>query len=157
MSAVIGVIADTHKLLRPEALAILHGVDTIVHAGDVGAPSVLTELAAIAPIHAIAGNIDRDPWANSLPETLDLTIEGIRIHVVHDLRTARPERIAHSDVVIAGHSHKPLVERRDETLVFNPGSAGPLRFKLPIAVGRLYLDAGAPRAEVIEIPVPAKR
>lgn len=142
----IGVISDTHGLLRPEALAALKGCSQIIHAGDVGKPQVLEALRALAPLHAIAGNIDDKPWANGLPQTLDLHIAGVRIHVLHDLKTLAPQ--VQADVVISGHSHKPSVHMHDGVLYLNPGSAGPRRFSLPTSVAMLWLGDGAPRAHV---------
>ncbi|NHF67547.1 metallophosphoesterase family protein [Xanthomonas hortorum] len=142
----IGLISDTHGLLRPEAVAALQGCAAIIHAGDVGKPEILTALQALAPLHVIAGNIDNTPWAAGLPETLDLLIAGVRLHVLHDLKTLRPEVAA--DVIVSGHSHKPLVHMRDGVLYVNPGSAGPRRFSLPISVGTLWLGDGPPRAEL---------
>ncbi|ATB56728.1 phosphodiesterase [Xanthomonas citri pv. fuscans] len=142
----IGVISDTHGLLRPEALAALEGCTQIIHAGDVGKPQVLEALRVLAPLHAIAGNIDDKPWATGLPQTLDLQIDGVRIHVLHDLKTLAPQ--VQADVVISGHSHKPRVHMHDGVLYLNPGSAGPRRFSLPISVATLWLGDGAPRAQV---------
>ncbi|UXA51417.1 metallophosphatase family protein [Xanthomonas prunicola] len=140
----IGVISDTHGLLRPEALAALDGCHHIIHAGDVGKPEILAALQALAPVHAIAGNIDNTPWAAQLPETLDLLIDGVRLHVLHDLKTLAPGVAA--DIVISGHSHKPSIQTRDGVLYINPGSAGPRRFRLPISVATLWLGNGPPRA-----------
>ncbi|WOB28471.1 MULTISPECIES: metallophosphoesterase family protein [Xanthomonas] len=140
----IGVISDTHGLLRPEALAALDGCNQIIHAGDVGKPEVLEALWALASLHVIAGNIDDKPWAAGLPQTLDLLIDGMRLHVLHDLKTLAPGVAA--DIVISGHSHKPSIQTRDGVLYINPGSAGPRRFKLPISVATLWLGNGPPRA-----------
>ncbi len=143
----LGVIADTHGLLRPEALASLRGCAAIVHAGDIGKPDVLDALRELAPLHAIRGNIDTAPWAQALPETLDLDIDGVRLHVRHDLKTLG--HVADGvNVVISGHSHKPLLETRDGVLYLNPGSAGPRRFRLPISLGHLYLTPTGPRGEL---------
>ncbi|WP_017171225.1 metallophosphoesterase family protein [Xanthomonas phaseoli] len=133
----IGVISDTHGLLRPQALAALEGCTQIIHAGDV--------------LHAIAGNIDDKPWARGLPQTLDLQIQGVRIHVLHDLKTLAPQ--VQADVVISGHSHKPRVHMHDGVLYLNPGSAGPRRFSLPISVAMLWLGDGASRAHVQQLAV----
>ena len=146
----IGLIADTHGLLRPEALAALNGVELIVHAGDIGKPEVLDCLQAIAPLAAIKGNNDTAPWARHIPEALDLFLNhtGVRvIHNVHDLENKLPA--AGVQVVISGHSHKPSVVRRDNVLFVNPGSAGPRRFKLPVTVGLLLLQNADPQAEII--------
>jgi hypothetical protein len=142
----IGLISDTHGLLRPQAVAALQGCAAIIHAGDVGKPQILTALQALAPLHAIAGNIDNKPWAAALPETLDLLIAGVRIHVLHDLKTMAPGIAA--DVIVSGHSHTPLVQTRAGALYVNPGSAGPRRFSLPITVGFLLLGDGPPRAQL---------
>jgi uncharacterized protein len=146
----IGLISDTHGLVRPEALAALKGVELIVHAGDIGKPEVLDCLQAIAPLAAIKGNNDTAPWARHIPEALDLLLNhtGVRvIHNVHDLENKLPA--AGVQVVISGHSHKPTVARRDNVLFVNPGSAGPRRFKLPVTVGLLFLQNADPQAEII--------
>ena len=156
----MGVISDTHGLLRPEAVAALEGVDAIVHAGDIGSAEILDALRRIAPVIAVRGNNDRDAWAASLPEIARTQIGATRIWVVHDLKElgedpARPG----VDVVISGHSHRPRVERREGLLLLNPGSAGPRRFSLPVAVARLHLAPAGPRAEIVELGVagPARR
>jgi uncharacterized protein len=148
----IGVISDTHGLLRPEAVAALRGSDLIVHAGDIGSPAILDELSAMAPLTAVRGNNDRDPWARSLPETTELAVGGIRIYLLHDVqRLPLDPRAAGYDVVVAGHSHRPSKQRRDGVLYFNPGSAGPRRFQLPIALGRLWVSRGAVRADIVRL------
>jgi hypothetical protein len=134
----VGVISDTHGLLRPEALAALADADHIVHAGDIGTPEVLAALGAIAPVTAVRGNNDRERWARRIPTVATLRIGDVRLHVVHDVKELRLAPDA-ADVVITGHSHRPVNERRDGVLYFNPGSAGPRRFSLPIAVGRLCI------------------
>ena len=146
----VGVISDTHGLVRPEALAALAGADHIVHAGDVGAPDVLTALAAIAPVTAVRGNNDHGPWAQRLPEATTVRVGDVRLHVLHDVKELAldPHTI---DVVIAGHSHRPMNERRDGVLYFNPGSAGPRRFTLPIAVGLLRIEDTTVSAEVCRL------
>jgi putative phosphoesterase len=150
----VGVIADTHGLLRPEAVAALRGADVIVHAGDIGSAAVLDELGAIAPVLAVRGNNDRGPWAASLPETVTTSIAGVRLHVIHDLKTLRDDPGALGvDVLISGHSHKPVVERRSGLLLLNPGSAGPRRFSLPIALARLRLGPAGARARIVELDV----
>lgn len=148
----IGIISDTHGLLRPEALAALRGSKQIIHAGDVGAPEILDELRAIAPVTAIRGNIDKGAWARRLRETEVVEVGGISIYVLHDLAQLdlKPEA-AGFRVVIYGHSHVPKQEMRGGVLYFNPGSAGPRRFKLPATVGRLTLEGGTVRAEIANI------
>jgi uncharacterized protein len=137
----IGVISDTHGLLRPEALAALRGSELIIHAGDVGDPEILDQLAAIAPVTAVRGNVDTSAWARRLPETEVVDVRGISIYVLHDLAQLdlKPEA-AGFQAVIYGHSHVPKQEERNGVLYFNPGSAGPRRFKLPISVGRLIVE-----------------
>ncbi len=139
----IGVISDTHGLLRPAALAALRGVDRIVHAGDVGAPEVLRGLETIAPVTAVRGNNDHGPWAAKLPLTDVLELNEVMLYVIHDVKELDVDpRVAGLAAVIAGHSHRPIAEERDGVLFFNPGSAGPRRFRLPISVGRLRVGGG---------------
>ena len=148
----IGLISDTHGLLRPEAVAALQGCAQIIHAGDIGKPQVLDGLRAIAPLEAIRGNIDTADWAQVLPERLDLRIGGLTLHVLHDLKQLDIDPLAAGvDVVIAGHSHKPKVERRDGVLYVNPGSAGPRRFSLPISLALLGLNDGQAQVELISL------
>lgn len=136
----VGVISDTHGLLRPEALEALRGSDLIVHAGDVGSPDVLHALGAIAPVTAVRGNNDRGGWAAKLPLTEVLEVGGATLYVIHDVNELDLDpRAAGLSAVIAGHSHRPLAEERDGVLFFNPGSAGPRRFSLPISLGRLVI------------------
>jgi putative phosphoesterase len=148
------VISDTHGLVRPEALAALRGVTLIVHAGDVGGPEVLEELERVAPVVAVRGNNDRGAWARRLPLTQDVEVGGTRIHLLHDLHDLRgdPARTGYA-AVIAGHSHRPRLERRDGVLYLNPGSAGPRRFSLPIAVARLAVGPRGLRARIVELPI----
>ena len=147
----IGVISDTHGLLRPEALDALRGATHILHAGDVGDITILEALRAIAPVTAIRGNIDTHGPTAQLPATEAIELEGRLIYMLHSLAglDLKPEA-AGITVVISGHSHKPKIEPRNGVLYLNPGSAGPRRFKLPITVAHLYLDA-TPRAEIIEL------
>ncbi len=148
----IGLISDTHGLLRPEAVAALQGCAQIIHAGDIGKPQVLDGLRTIAPLEAIRGNIDTADWALELPERLDLRIGGLTLHVLHDLKQLDIDPLAAGiDVVIAGHSHKPKVERRDGVLYVNPGSAGPRRFSLPISLALLELNDGQAQVELISL------
>jgi putative phosphoesterase len=155
---IIGVISDTHGLMRPEALEALRGVDRILHAGDVGAPEVLEALARIAPVTAVRGNNDHGPWAAALPPTAVVEVAGALIYVLHDLGELDLDpRAAGLRAVVAGHSHQPKQEERDGVLYFNPGSAGPRRFRLPIALGRLVVDerAGTVRGELTTLDVGA--
>jgi putative phosphoesterase len=146
---IIGVISDTHGLLRPEALQALAGADRIIHAGDVGAPEVLEALARVAPLTAVRGNNDHAPWADVLPLTAVLEAGAVHIYVLHDRNELDLDPAAAGfRVVVAGHSHKPGQERQGGVLYFNPGSAGPRRFRLPISIGRLVLDGDEVRGEI---------
>jgi uncharacterized protein len=148
----IGLISDTHGLVRPEALKALEGVELIVHAGDIGKPEVLDRLQAIAPLAFIKGNNDTAPWARRIPEILDLHVKDRTLRVIHNVRDSEPNlRAAGIDVVISGHSHKPSVQTRDNVLFVNPGSAGPRRFRLPVTVGLLDLGLAEVKAEIIRL------
>jgi putative phosphoesterase len=150
----IGVISDTHGLVRPEALRALAGADLIVHAGDVGAPDVLEALRAVAPVVAVRGNNDRGAWASTLAETEVVETDGRSLYVLHDVKELDLDpRAAGFDAVIAGHSHQPRIERRDGVLFLNPGSAGPRRFRLPIAVAWLRLEPAGMAAEIVQLDV----
>jgi len=142
----VGLISDTHGLLRPEALEFLRGADHIVHAGDIGAAEILSELRKLAPVTAVRGNNDTGRWARGVPATAELTLAGIRIHVLHDI--AELDAGEKARVVISGHSHKPLISENDGVLYVNPGSAGPRRFTLPIALGELKISRGSVRARI---------
>jgi len=148
----IGVISDTHGLLRPEALAALQGAQHIIHAGDICAPEVLVALAEIAPVTAVRGNNDKGGWAVRIPAIVVFEAEGVSIYVVHDLAELDVDPAAAGfGVVITGHSHQPSRDERNGVLYFNPGSAGPRRFRLPICVGRLHIENGAARAELVTL------
>lgn len=151
---VIGVISDTHGLLRPEAVAALRGSELILHAGDIGKPEVLDVLQEIAPVRAIRGNNDTDTWAMQLPEREIITVEDVQIYILHDVKEldVDPRRAGHN-VVVSGHSHKPSIEKHDSVLFMNPGAAGPRRFKLPVSVGQLRVVDGAADAQIIELDV----
>lgn len=147
----IGLISDTHGLLRPEARAFLAGSDHIVHAGDIGDPRILDELRALAPLAAVRGNNDQGAWAERLRESESLRLGDIVLHVLHDLADlAIDPAAAGVQVVVSGHSHKPEVSRRDGVLYVNPGSAGPRRFRLPIAVAELQIQGQEISARVCE-------
>jgi putative phosphoesterase len=148
----IGVVSDTHGLLRPQAVEALRGSDRILHAGDVGAPEILEALKQIAPVIAIRGNVDTAPWATTLPLTEVLEVGGVSIYMLHDLAQLdlKPQA-ARFRVVVYGHSHKPKIEERNGVLYFNPGSAGPRRFSLPVSVGKLTVTAGQVNTELIEL------
>lgn len=148
----VGVISDTHGLLRPAALDALRGSDLIVHAGDVGGGSILERLEDLAPVTVVRGNIDREPDAARWPETALVTAGTARLFVLHDVGTLAVDPAAAGyAAVIYGHSHKPSIERRDGVLFVNPGSAGPRRFRLPISVARLEVHGGAVSATLVEL------
>ncbi|MDX2232313.1 MAG: metallophosphoesterase family protein [Leptolyngbyaceae cyanobacterium bins.349] len=150
----IGVISDTHGLLRPEAVQALTGAALILHAGDIGKPEVLQGLQAIGPTIAVRGNNDKDSWAAAIPAQATVTIENVSIHLLHILKdlTIDPKQTG-IQIVISGHSHKPLIEERGGILFLNPGSAGPRRFKLPISVAQIQIDHTATQAEIIELEI----
>lgn len=148
----IGLISDTHGLLRPEALALLQGSDHIVHAGDIGKHEILAALASVAPLTVVRGNNDRQEWARDIPHGARLAIGGVDIYVVHDIADSRTDPAAvGARVIVSGHSHKPLAVERDGVLFINPGSAGPRRFSLPISVGELLISAGSVTGRIREI------
>lgn len=151
----IGLISDTHGLLRPQATAFLHGCDHIVHGGDIGHAGILETLAAIAPVTAVRGNNDAGAWAEHLPETALRKVGEIRLYVIHDLALLDIDpQAAGVHVVVCGHSHKPSIERRQGVLFVNPGSAGPRRFRLPVSVAELVVDdGGAVSARTVELQV----
>jgi len=143
----IGLISDTHNLVRPEALAYLAGCDAIIHAGDICGQPVLDALGQLAPVTVVRGNNDIGGWADPLPAQTTLTVQQVKIFVVHDIADLKLDPQAEGiGVVVTGHSHKPLVEARDGVLFVNPGSAGPRRFKLPVSAGMLTIEGT--RAEV---------
>ena len=148
----IGVISDTHGLLRPEAVRLLTGVDVILHAGDIGSPDVIAALQAIAPVTAVRGNNDRDGWATDYPEDAVLEIDGRTLYILHDVKDLDLDpRTAGFDAVVAGHSHKPKVETCDGVLYLNPGSAGPRRFTLPIALATVDVTDTGLKPRIHEI------
>src|ERR1700745_1564375 len=148
----VGVISDTHGLLRPEAVATLQGSDYIMHAGDVGDPAILKRLKEIAPVTAVRGNVDRGSWAKEILETNVLEIDGLSIYVLHDLNqlVLTPEAAGFA-AVVSGHSHMPKQATKNGVLYFNPGSAGPKRFKLPVSVGRIRIQDGKLHGEILQI------
>ncbi|HEX3585106.1 MAG TPA: metallophosphoesterase family protein [Candidatus Angelobacter sp.] len=149
---IVGVISDTHGLLRPEAMELLRGSAHIIHAGDIGSPEIVPALEKIAPVTAIRGNVDTQPWARRFAETEVVKLEGLHIYVIHDAHALDLNPKAAGFVaVISGHSHQPKQEMKDGVLYFNPGSAGPRRFKLPISVGRLEITGGKINAEIVQI------
>ena len=149
---VIGVVSDTHGLLRPEVAEVFAGVRLILHAGDIGKPEVVEQLKLIAPVVAVRGNNDKGTWARMIPETELAQVDGIRIYIVHDVKDVDfdpAEKRIH--VVVSGHSHRPSIDRRRTVLFMNPGSAGPRRFKLPITVGRVTIHGSAVEGEIINL------
>jgi putative phosphoesterase len=150
----VGVISDTHGLLRPQAVAALAGVDHIIHAGDIGSAQIIEQLRQIAPVTAVRGNNDKDSWANAIPETTRLKIAGRLLYVLHDIKELDIDPAAEKiSAVIVGHSHKPSAAERNGVLFLNPGSAGPRRFKLPVALAKLFISATGLRAEIIDLEV----
>jgi uncharacterized protein len=148
----LGVISDTHGLVRPEALTALAGVERIVHAGDIGDQAVLDALARVAPVTAVRGNNDRGRWASDIPETEVVEVGGVSLYLLHDLHELDLEpRAAGFAAVISGHSHQPRVEEKDGVLYLNPGSAGPRRFKLPISLATLTIAEGRVKAQLVTL------
>jgi hypothetical protein len=151
----VGLISDTHGRIRPQALDALAGCSLILHAGDVGGGRVLEALRTIAPVHAVRGNVD-DPYEPGLHDRLDLDVDGCRLHVVHghQLGTPTPERLAtavRADVIVFGHTHRPVVESVRGQLVVNPGSAGPSRFGLPVSIAILTVSGGRADARIVRL------
>ncbi|RPI20508.1 MAG: metallophosphoesterase [Acidobacteria bacterium] len=155
---IIGVISDTHNLLRPQVFEAFSGVDRIIHAGDIGSADILTELQALAPVHAVYGNTDRFPLVERLKDREELTLGSTRVFVTHvggkpqDMSRFYPE-VASADLVIFGHSHRPVHVVQDNVVFFNPGSAGPRRFSLPVTVGKIEINDGVIDARIIELKV----
>lgn len=156
--SVVGLISDTHGLMRPEALAALKGVSHIIHAGDIGSPAILEQLRALAPVTAVRGNNDDAPWARKLPLTATIALASHVLFVVHEIAHLRSHRLPPGTAaVIAGHSHQPRIESRDGVLYVNPGSAGPRRFKLPVSVATLAISGRKITARIVELDVPPPR
>ncbi|MFD0726772.1 metallophosphoesterase family protein [Lysobacter brunescens] len=150
----IGVISDTHGLLRPEAITALQGCDAILHAGDIGAAEILAQLATLAPTTAVRGNNDKDAWASDLPEREWIDIRGVLIHLLHDIADLDVDPVASGvHVIVTGHSHRPHIEQRAGILHLNPGSAGPRRFKLPVTVAILEIEQGRASARIVELDI----
>lgn len=147
---IAGVISDTHGLLRPEVFDVFKDVELILHAGDIGGPDILKQLKTIAPIVAVRGNNDKEPWAKRIPEHKVVRFGAFSIYMIHDVKEL--SNLARSvDVVISGHSHRPAMDWRDGILYLNPGSAGPRRFKLPICVARLTTRQASVEAELVQL------
>jgi putative phosphoesterase len=152
----LGIISDTHGLLRPQAAAFLEGCDRILHGGDIGNAEVLTRLSAIAPVTAIRGNNDKGAWAEAIPETELFEFSGIYVYAIHDLSLLDTDPWAGGiQIVVSGHSHKPLIETRDGVVFVNPGSAGPRRFKLPTTVADILIEDGAITPRIVELEIAA--
>lgn len=150
----VGVISDTHGLLRPEAVEALTGASLILHAGDIGKPEVLQGLQVIAPTIAVRGNIDKGAWAEAIPERQTVEVGNVQIHLLHIVKELMLDpKQRDIRVVISGHSHKPLIEEQEGILFLNPGSAGPRRFKLPISVAHLHLNGTAASAKIVELQI----
>ena len=148
----VGLISDTHGLLRPEALDFLAGSDHIVHGGDIGGPEILERLAAIAPLTVVRGNNDTAPWARAIPETARVDFGTVAVYAIHDLKLLDIDpRAAGVRIVVSGHSHRPACVERDGVLYVNPGSAGRRRFSLPIAAAELIIEGGAARARLVTL------
>jgi uncharacterized protein len=148
----VGVISDTHGLLRPEASALLRGCDYIVHGGDIGGEALLQELSALAPTTAVRGNNDKGSWAETLPEAELVKFEDVSVYVIHDLAQLdiEPQAVG-VGVIVSGHSHQPRIEEREGVLYVNPGSAGPRRFKLPISVAELNIQGKSVKSRIVEL------
>ena len=150
----IGVIADTHGLLRPQVLKAFAGVELIIHAGDVGDPRILRQLERLAPVHAVRGNVDRGDWAAELPLNRVVEVGGVLLYVLHELFCLDLDPAAAGlAAVIYGHSHSPHLERKNGVLFLNPGSAGPRRFTLPVTLARLKVSNNAVHPELVELKV----
>lgn len=148
----LGIISDTHGLLRPQALAALQGVDLIIHAGDVGGPDLLEQLGRLAPVQAVRGNTDRGEWARNLPLTAVVEAGAAQLYVLHDLHTLDLDpKAAGFQAVIFGHSHRPHLEHQDGVLYLNPGSAGPRRFTLPVTLAYLQVQGLSLQAEFVPL------
>jgi putative phosphoesterase len=149
----VGVISDTHGLLRPEARVFLVGCDYIIHAGDVGGAGILDELAAMAPLIAVRGNNDTGPWAVRLPASELIRVGDVFFYVIHDLAELEIDPAAAGvGVVVSGHSHRPSVEDRAGILYVNPGSCGPRRFKLPVSVGEILVSGSGAKSRLVDLP-----
>ncbi|WP_317933545.1 metallophosphoesterase family protein [Halioxenophilus sp. WMMB6] len=147
----IGVISDTHGLVRDQVYDLFDGCDVILHAGDIGKYSVLEKLKKIAPVIAVIGNVDKDGWAEEIVENKAIEIEGKSIYLLHNIQELDLQPKGQFDIVVYGHSHQPVNEEKDGVLYFNPGSAGPRRFKLPIAVGIIVIEGCGISAEILEL------
>ena len=151
---VVGLISDTHGVMRPEAIDALRGCDLLIHAGDIGDPEVIERLRALAPTYVVRGNIDKEAWASSIPATEVVEVDGRSIYVLHELSQLDLDPVAAGfAALVSGHSHQPSIENRKGVLYVNPGSAGPRRFKLPVTVALVRVAGGEMRAEIVELHV----
>jgi uncharacterized protein len=152
-SFLLGIISDTHGLLRPQALSALKGSQVIIHAGDVGSPAILDQLKTVAPVFAVRGNVDTEPWTCTLPLTAVVELQNVSIYVLHNLEQLDfNPKTAGFHIVVSGHTHKPGSHWRDDVLYINPGSAGPKRFHLPVTVARLQLLNTPWQYELLHLP-----
>jgi putative phosphoesterase len=149
----IGIISDTHGVLRPQAVDALAGVAHIIHAGDIGNAGILQQLGRVAPVAAIRGNNDTGAWAAAVPETLTITLGGVTFHVLHDVKQLAGETIPRAQVIVSGHSHRPSISTKENVMYVNPGSAGPRRFRLPVAVALIEIVNGVPQASIRELDI----
>ncbi|HEY2465624.1 MAG TPA: metallophosphoesterase family protein [Steroidobacteraceae bacterium] len=148
----VGIVSDTHGLLRPETKIFAGACDYIIHGGDIGSPAILDQLSALAPLIAVKGNNDRQTWAAHLPETEMIRVGGVFVYVIHDISQLDIDpHAAGVQVIVSGHSHKPLIEKRDGVLYINPGSCGPKRFTLPISMGEMIVDGTKVRVRTVEL------
>ncbi len=153
-SYIVGVISDTHGLLRPEACEALEGVDHILHAGDIGSEEVLDKLRGLAPVSAVRGNNDRDAWAMRIPETSLLNLGDKRVYLLHSIADLAIDPAAEGiSAVVSGHSHRPSITQQAGVLYLNPGSAGPRRFSLPVTIAKLVIGSGNLTAEIVPLNV----
>lgn len=148
---IVGVLSDTHGLLRPETIDHLRDVDHIIHAGDIGKDEVIQQLKTLAPVSVVRGNVDSAGWAQQYPDALSINLAGHSIHILHIINNLNQDIGSKVSAVIYGHSHKPLIEYRNDVLYFNPGSCGPRRFRLPVSMGRLAITEDGIQAELISL------
>jgi uncharacterized protein len=151
---IIGIISDTHGLLRPEAITALQGSSLIIHAGDIGKDTIIPDLEQIAPVHAVRGNVDNAPWAYRFPLYEVIEVDSVFIYIHHgDRELDLDPKAAGVQVIISGHTHEPIIKKKDDILYINPGSAGAKRFHLPVSLARLSIQDGKPEAEILELVI----
>ncbi len=150
----VGVISDTHGLMRPQAVKAMHGSDLIIHGGDVGEPEILDTLESIAPVHTVRGNVDYEPWTQRLPRTKVVEAGDVLIYVLHNLYNLNIDPVVSGfRMVVYGHSHRPSIEEKRSVIFLNPGSAGPRRFSLPVSVARVKVTGNEIETEIMELDV----